>query len=388
MDNFVFHNPAKILFGKGVEKQAAQEVRAFGGTRVLLVYGGGSIKRSGLYDTLTESLRAEGLPFWELGGVQPNPRLGLVKEGIRLCREQGIDFLLAAGGGSVIDTAKGIAVGVPDEGDLWEFYERKRMPEKALPVGVVLTIPAAGSESSDSSVLTKEEGQRKLGFSSPLMIPRFAIMNPAFTCTLPAYQTACGASDILAHLMERYFTRVEHVDFTDRLIEASLRTILDYAPLALAHPEDYDIQAEIMWAGTIAHNNLLNTGRVGDWGSHRIEHELSALYDIAHGAGLAIIFPAWMKYVWREDPARFVQFASRVLGVEIAYGNPERAAETAIARLEQFYHSLGLPTRLSEAGIPDDRLREMAHKCTLPGPQGNFKKLYEEDVYNIYCLAK
>ena len=388
MDNFVFHNPAKILFGKGVEKQAAQEVRAFGGTRVLLVYGGGSIKRSGLYDTLTESLRAEGLPFWELGGVQPNPRLGLVKEGIRLCREQGIDFLLAAGGGSVIDTAKGIAVGVPDEGDLWEFYERKRMPEKALPVGVVLTIPAAGSESSDSSVLTKEEGQRKLGFSSPAMIPRFAIMNPAFTCTLPAYQTACGASDILAHLMERYFTRVEHVDFTDRLIEASLRTILDYAPLALAHPEDYDIQAEIMWAGTIAHNNLLNTGRVGDWGSHRIEHELSALYDIAHGAGLAIIFPAWMKYVWREDPARFVQFASRVLGVEIAYGNPERAAETAIARLEQFYHSLGLPTRLSEAGIPDDRLREMAHKCTLPGPQGNFKKLYEEDVYNIYCLAK
>ena len=388
MDNFVFHNPAKILFGKGVEKQAAQEVRAFGGTRVLLVYGGGSIKRSGLYDTLTESLRAEGLPFWELGGVQPNPRLGLVKEGIRLCREQGIDFLLAAGGGSVIDTAKGIAVGVPDKGDLWEFYERKRMPEKALPVGVVLTIPAAGSESSDSSVLTKEEGQRKLGFSSPLMTPRFAIMNPAFTCTLPAYQTACGASDILAHLMERYFTRVEHVDFTDRLIEASLRAILDYAPLALAHPEDYDIRAEIMWAGTIAHNNLLNTGRVGDWGSHRIEHELSALYDIAHGAGLAIIFPAWMKYVWREDPARFVQFASRVFGVEIAYGNPERAVETAIARLEQFYRSLGLPTRLSEAGIPDDRLREMAHKCTLPGPQGNFKKLYEEDVYNIYCLAK
>ncbi|HJD22731.1 MAG TPA: iron-containing alcohol dehydrogenase [Firmicutes bacterium] len=388
MENFVFHNPAKILFGKGVEKQAAQEVRAFGGTRVLLVYGGGSIKRSGLYDTLAESLRAEGLPFWELGGVQPNPRLGLVKEGIRLCREQGIDFLLAAGGGSVIDTAKGIAVGVPDKGDLWEFYERKRMPEKALPVGVVLTIPAAGSESSDSSVLTKEEGQRKLGFSSPLMTPRFAIMNPAFTCTLPAYQTACGASDILAHLMERYFTRVEHVDFTDRLIEASLRAILDYAPLALAHPEDYDIRAEIMWAGTIAHNNLLNTGRIGDWGSHRIEHELSALYDIAHGAGLAIVFPAWMKYVWREDPARFVQFASRVFGVEIAYGNPERAVETAIARLEQFYRSLGLPTRLSEAGIPDDRLREMAHKCTLPGPQGNFKKLYEEDVYNIYCLAK
>lgn len=388
MNNFVYHNPAKILFGKGVEKDAAREIRACGGARVLLVYGGGSIKRSGLYDTLTDSLKAEGLPFWELPGVQPNPRLGLVKEGIRLCRENGIDFLLAAGGGSAIDTAKGIAVGVPYDGDVWDFYERKVKAEKALPVGAVLTIPAAGSETSDSSVLTKEEGLRKLGCGSPVMIPRFAIMNPELTCTLPAYQTACGASDILAHLMERYFTQVDHVDFTDRLLEASMRTILDYAPLALAHPEDYDIRAEIMWAGTIAHNNLLDTGRVGDWGSHRIEHELSAIYDIAHGAGLAVVFPAWMKYVWRDGPDRFVQFAARVFGVEIAHGNKERAVETAIARLEQFYRSLGLPTRLSEAGIPDDRLREMAQKCTLPGPQGNFKKLYEEDVYNIYCLAK
>ncbi len=388
MNNFVFHNPAKILFGKGVEKEAAREIRLCGGSRVLLVYGGGSVKRSGLYDTLLHGMEAEGLAVFELSGVQPNPRLGLVREGIRLCRENKVDFLLAAGGGSTIDTAKAIAVGVPYAGDVWDFYEGKAHFSKALPVGTVLTIPAAGSETSPSSVITKEEGLLKRGCGGPAMIPRFAIMNPELTCTLPAYQTACGASDILAHLMERYFTRVEHVDFTDRLIEAAMRTVLDFAPLVLAHPQDYDARAELMWAGTIAHNDLLDTGRIGDWGSHQIEHELSALYDIAHGAGLSIVFPAWMKHVWRNDPDRFVQFSARVLGVEVAYGNKERAVELGIARLEQFYRSLGLPVRLSEAGIPENRLREMAQKCTANGPQGHFCELTEEDVYQIYLLAR
>lgn len=261
------------------------------------------------------------------------------------------------------------------------------LPAAALPIGVVLTIPAAGSETSDSSVITKEDGLLKRSCDSAFMTPRFAALNPEFTCTLPDYQTACGASDILAHLMERYFTQVEHVDFTDRLLEATMRTILDFAPLALAHPMDYDVRAEIMWAGTVAHNNLLQTGRIGDWASHAIEHELSAIYDIAHGAGLSIVFPAWMKYVWKENPDRFVQFASRVFGVEVFLGNKERAVEEAIGRLERFYRTLGLPTRLKEADIPADRLREMAKKCTLTGPAGHFKELGEEDVLAIYHLA-
>ncbi len=310
MLNFEFYNPARILFGKGMEEQVGKRMAALG-RRVLLVYGGGSIKRSGLYDTVLARLADAGVEVTELAGVQPNPRLGLVREGIRLCRENRLDAVLAVGGGSVIDTAKTVALGACADGDVWDFFERLVPVEKALPVGVVLTIPAAGSESSDSCVITKEEGLLKRSCAGEALIPRFAILNPAFTCTLPPYQTACGATDILAHLMERYFTRVDHVDLTDRLLEATMRTVINYTPLALERPDDYHIRAELMWAGTVAHNNLLDTGRIGDWASHQIEHELSALYDIAHGAGLAIVFPAWMKYVYRADMSRFVQFAVR-----------------------------------------------------------------------------
>ena len=287
MLNFEFYNPARILFGKGMEEQVGKRMAALG-RRVLLVYGGGSIKRSGLYDTVLARLADAGVEVTELAGVQPNPRLGLVREGIRLCRENRLDAVLAVGGGSVIDTAKTVALGACADGDVWDFFERLVPVEKALPVGVVLTIPAAGSESSDSCVITKEEGLLKRSCAGEALIPRFAILNPAFTCTLPPYQTACGATDILAHLMERYFTRVDHVDLTDRLLEATMRTVINYTPLALERPDDYHIRAELMWAGTVAHNNLLDTGRIGDWASHQIEHELSALYDIAHGAGLAI----------------------------------------------------------------------------------------------------
>lgn len=387
MENFTFYNPAKIIFGKGTENQVGKEMKKLS-SRVLLVYGGGTIKRIGLYDTVVKSLNAENISFVELGGVQPNPRLQLVREGIKLCREHKLDAILAVGGGSTIDTAKGIAAGVNYDGDVWDFYERKAGPDEALPIGVVLTIPAAGSESSMGSVITKEEGLLKRSCGNVSMIPKFAIMNPEFTFSLPSYQTACGASDILAHLMERYFTQVEHVDFTDRLIEATMKTVIDYASLAIKEPENYDVRAEIMWAGTIAHNSLLNTGRLGDWGSHQIEHEISAIYDIAHGAGLSIVFPAWMKYVCHENMDRFVQFAVRVFGVNMTLTDKELVVKQGIQKLEEFYYSLGLPVYLKEVDIPDDRLKEMAEKCCKKGPQGNFKKLYENDVFEILKLAR
>ena len=386
MLNFEFYNPARILFGKGMEEQVGKRMAALG-RRVLLVYGGGSIKRSGLYDTVLACLADAGVEVTELAGVQPNPRLGLVREGIRLCRENRLDAVLAVGGGSVIDTAKTVALGACADGDVWDFFERLVPVEKALPVGVVLTIPAAGSESSDSCVITKEEGLFKRSCAGEALIPRFAILNPAFTCTLPPYQTACGATDILAHLMERYFTRVDHVDLTDRLLEATMRTVINYTPLALERPDDYHIRAELMWAGTVAHNNLLDTGRIGDWASHQIEHELSALYDIAHGAGLAIVFQAWMKYVYRADMSRFVQFAVRVFGVDLAFAEPEQIVLQGIRRLEAYLRSIGMPVRLGEAGIDDSRLLEMAEKCCAKGPQGQFQKLHTRDVHAIYELA-
>lgn len=386
MENFTYYNPARILFGRNTEAQVGREMKRLG-SRVLLVYGGGSIKRSGLYDTVVRSLTDEGLSYVELPGVKPNPRLALVREGIRLCREHQVDAILAVGGGSTIDTAKAVAFGVPYEGDVWDFFEGKAEIRDALPIGVVLTIPAAGSESSDSCVITKEEGLLKRSAASERMIPRFAILNPAFTCTLPAYQTACGATDILAHLMERYFTQTAHVDFTDRLLEAAMRTIINYTPMALEHPDNYDIRAELMWAGTVAHNNLLDTGRIADWASHGIEHELSALYDIAHGAGLAMVFPAWMKYVCHAGMSRFVQFAVRVFDVDLAFGEPEQIVAQGIRRLEAYLQSIGLPIRLSEAGIDDSRFREMAEKATRSGPAGHFQELYAQDVENIYRLA-
>lgn len=387
MQNFSFYNPAKIIFGKDTETQCGEEIKRLS-SRILMVYGGGSIKKIGLYEKVLISLKQHGVCCEELCGVQPNPRLSLVQEGIRMCREHKLDAILAVGGGSVIDTAKAIAVGVPYNGNVWDFYEGKAEATEALPIGVVLTIPAAGSESSDGSVITKEEGQLKRSYGTSLMIPKFAIMNPEFTYSLPAYQVACGASDILAHLMERYFTQVSHVDYTSRLLEASMRTILDYAPLALEQPENYDIRAEVMWVGTVAHNNLLHTGRIGDWASHQIEHEISGIYDIAHGAGLAIVFPAWMKYVYRENIDLFVQFAVRVLHVDLALGDKELVLMQGIRKLEQFFRLIGMPVRLSEAGICGDRLREMADKCCKDGKQGNFKQLDADDVYEILKLAE
>jgi alcohol dehydrogenase YqhD (iron-dependent ADH family) len=315
VQNFTFQNATKIVFGKATESETGKETAPFA-KKVLLHYGGGSVRKSGLLDRVIASLKAAGIQFVELPGAQPNPRLGLVREGIRICREKGIGFVLAVGGGSVIDSAKAIAIGVPSTGDVWDFYLKKVPVKESLPVGVVLTIPAAGSEASNGSVITNDDGLFKKDAGGECMRPKFAIMNPELTFTLPPYQTACGAADIMAHVMERYFTPVTGVDFTDRLCEATLTTIIDNVPVALAAPTHYDARAQIMWASTVAHNDLLSTGRGGDWASHMIEHELSGIYDVAHGAGLAVVFPAWMRFVHRTDLARFARFATRVWGVE------------------------------------------------------------------------
>jgi len=387
MNNFTFQNTTKIIFGKGTENTVGSEVKKYS-RKILLHYGGGSIKKSGLYDRVTKSLKDAGIEYIELGGVKPNPRLSLVYEGIELCRKNNIDFILAVGGGSVIDSAKGIAAGMYYDGDVWDLYTRKGRAEKALPVGVILTIPAAGSESSGASVITKEEGQLKRDIGYDFLRPQFAILNPEICFTLPPYQIACGAADIMAHIMERYFTNTPHVELTDRLSEATMTTVINNVPKVLKKPDDYDAFAEVMWAGTFAHNDMLGTGREEDWASHNIEHELSGIYDIAHGAGLAIIFPAWMKYVYKHNLNRFVQFAVRVWKVEQDFSDPEKTALEGIARTEAFFRSIGLPVRLSEAGIGEDRFEEMADKCAGNGTVGGLMKLRREDIVNIYKLAR
>lgn len=386
MNDFTFYNKTKIIFGKDTEKEVGKEVKK-DADKVLLVYGGGSIKKYGTYDKVMDSLKAENIAVTELGGVKPNPRLSLVKEGIKICEKENIKYILAVGGGSVIDTAKAIAIGIPYDGDVWDFYSGKAQPEEALKVGVVLTIPAAGSEASVSSVLTKEEGMLKRGTGSTVMRPQFAILNPEITYTLPDYQTVCGAADIMAHVMERYFTTQHDVELTDRLCESTLKTMINNVPRALKETKNYNVRAEIMWAGTIAHNDLLGTGRDQDWASHGIEHELSGIYDIAHGAGLAIIFPAWMKYVYKNDIKRFAQFAVRVFNVEPDLNDLERTALEGIERLKQFFSSVGLPVTLKEADIDDEHLEEMAEKCAGDGTIGGFTQLDKNDVLNIYKIA-
>lgn len=383
MQNFVFQNPTRIIFGQAAEKKVGEQTSLYG-SKVLLHYGGGSIKKYGTYQSVIESLEEVGLEYIELGGVKPNPRLALVKKGIELVEQEDIDFILAVGGGSVIDSAKAIAVGACYEGDIWDFFAKDITIKKAMPVGTVLTIPAAGSESSTSAVITKLTGMYKKSISSELIRPKFAIMNPELTFTLPNYQTACGAVDIMAHVMERYFTNTKNVELTDRLCEATLKTIIDNVPRVLKDNQDYAARAEIMWAGNIAHNGLLDTGRVGDWASHGIEHELSAIYDVAHGAGLAVVFPAWMNYVYQHDLARFAQFAVRVWGIDPDLKDLDWTACQGIKKTKEFFSSLGMPVSLPELEIPADKFEEMAAKCTAAGPRGNFVPLTKEDVVKIY----
>jgi len=387
MRDFTFQNATKLIFGKDKEQLVGQESSQYG-KKLLLHYGGGSIKSSGLYERVVQSLTEHDIEIFELGGVQPNPRVSLVREGVSICKEHNIDFILAVGGGSVIDSAKAIAAGAKYECDVWDFFDGKSTVQECLPIGVVLTIPAAGSESSNGTVITNEDGLYKRATGHPSMRPQFAILNPVLTYTLPPYQTACGITDMIAHILERYFTNEKNVELTDRLSEGALRTIINNAHTVLEDPTNYDARAEIMWSGTIAHNDLLGTGREGDWGSHDIEHEISGIYDIAHGAGLAIVFPAWMKYVYKHDVNRFAQFANRVWDVEIDLNNLEKTALAGIKKTEEFFHSIGMPIRLQEVEIGEEQFEEMAKKGTERGPLGNFVKLYEKDVLEILKLAR
>ncbi len=387
MDNFIFQNKTKIIFGKETENSVGSEI-SLKYKKVLLHYGGGSIKKSGLYEKVISSLKGNGVQFVELGGVLPNPRLSLVQKGIEICKKNKIDFILAVGGGSVIDSAKAIAAGALYEGDVWDFFINKKTAtiSQALPLGVILTLAATGSESSSSCVINKDEDNLKKSCKSEHIIPEFAILNPKLTYTLPPYQTACGIIDILAHVMERYFTNTQDVDFTDRLCESTMQTVILHAPTVMDNPHDYNARAQIMWASTIAHNNLLSTGRSGDWASHHMQHEMGALYpESAHGAGLAVIFPAWMKYVYKHDIIRFKQFARRVWKVDSSFGSDEEIAVEGIKRFERFAQSIGMPTSFREMGLPTDRFREMAKKC---GEDGSFVRLSVDDIVNIYELAK
>lgn len=389
MIDFAFQNPTKIYFGRDSLKNLTAEVRRYG-SRVLMVYGGGSIKRIGLYDKVLDILKAENAQVWEISGVLPNPRLGLVKEGVKICKENDIQLVLAVGGGSAIDTAKAIANGACYDGDPWDLFERKGENTSVLPLGTIVTLSAAGSEMSDSSVITRESDMCKRGRNTPFNYPKFSILNPEYTFTLPPFQTACGIVDIMAHMMERYFTRVENVELIDRMTEAALRTVINNAPIVMEKPDDYDARAEIMWAGALAHNNLLSTGRTGDWASHKLEHELSALYDIAHGAGLAIVFPAWMKYVLEQKgEKKLSQFARRVMLVPEDFGSDRDIALEGIARLEKFYRSIGLTTTLHENGIGDADISRMAERAIRlgGGSLGFFVKLDVQAAEEIYRLA-
>ncbi|NDL68550.1 iron-containing alcohol dehydrogenase [Anaerotalea alkaliphila] len=392
MLNFDFYSPARILFGKGEEKRIGELLKPHAG-KVLLHYGGGSIKRSGLYDTVTDSLKESGLPFVELGGVKPNPRLSLVQEGIALCRNEGVDLLLAVGGGSTIDSAKAIAMGVYYEGNIWEVYEQGKAIDKALPVATILTIPAAGSESSGDTVITNEERQLKYGYGSPRLRPLFSIMNPELFFTLPKDQLSNGVADMMSHVFERYFTNTTHTDLTDGLCETVLKTMMKNAPLALANPQDYDAWCELGFSGTVAHNGLVGMGRQQDWACHKMEHELSAIYDVAHGAGLAVLTPGWMQYVYKDNINMFVQFAVNVMGVEGSYREPDAIVSEGIDRVREFFRKMGLPATLSELGIGEDKLEEMAKKATgaVSGeekPIGGLKKLHWQDVLEIYRSVK
>ena len=390
MNNFTFYSPTYFVFGKEEENNAGKYVRRFGGTKVLIHYGGGSVVRSGLLDRVKASLQQEGISFLELGGVKPNPRSGLVYEGIELCRREEVDFVLAVGGGSTIDSAKAIAAGVVYEGDFWDFYMGKPV-DKALPVGTILTISAAGSEGSGDSVITKEEGMLKRGAGGEAMRPVFSILNPALTQTLPPFQTACGITDIMAHLFERYFTNTQDVEVTDRMIEALLLTMIHEAPKVMADPNDYQARANIMWAGMIAHNNCCGVGRQQDWASHDLEHELSALYDCAHGAGLAVVFPAWMEYNMNHDVMRFAQVASRVWGCAMDFQHPEVTAKAGIQAFRSFLRSIGMPQTLAELGGKEDDIPQLAHMAAYgngnDGTLGGFVVLQEADMANIYRLT-
>ena len=385
MINFEYVCPTRIIFGKGKENEVGSIIKQYG-KKILLHYGGGSVIRSGLLDRVKTSLTNEGVEFIELGGVQPNPRLSLINEGIRLVKEHNIDFILAVGGGSVIDSAKGIGLGSKYDGDLWDIYLRKATPVDHTPVGVILTIPAAGSEMSTSAVITNEVTMEKRGYNTPFNRPVFSILNPELIYTVPKYHLAAGIVDMFAHVVERYFSNTENVTVTDNLCLGVMNAIYTCGSKYINDITNYDLAAEVVWAASIAHNGILDTGRVTDWSSHAMEHSLSAYYDISHGGGLAVIIPHWMKYVYKHNPKIFAKYAISVFGVENK-GTDEELALKGIERTIEFFESLGLPTKLSAYNIEEEKFEEMAKHACVFGPIGNFVKLNEEDIVKIYQSA-
>lgn len=389
MQNFDFYSPTYFAFGKDTENRAGELVKRFGGSKVLIHYGGGSVVRSGLLDRVKASLDKENIKYVELGGVQPNPRSGLVYEGIDLCKKENVDFILAVGGGSTIDSSKAIAAGTVYDGDFWDFYQGKRI-EEALPVGTILTIAAAGSEGSPDSVITKEEGMFKRGASGDAIRPKFSILNPALTQTLPPYQTAAGITDIMAHLYERYLTNSEEVEVTDRLLEGLLLTMIHEGPRVIADPNNYEARANIMWAGMMGHNNSCGVGRSQDWLSHMIEHELSALYDCAHGAGLAVTMPAVFTFEMKHNVMRFAQAAVRIWGCQMDFAHPEVTAKAGIEAFRNYLISIGMPKNFEELGAKEEDIPKLV-QCLLYGDGGSgkisgFVTLDEDDCTEIYKM--
>lgn len=392
MFDFKYFTPTKVVFGKNTEEKVADLIKEFGGTKVLIHYGGGSVIRSGLMKRVTDKLDEAGIKYVMLGGAVPNPHLSLVYQGIELCKKEGVDFLLAVGGGSAIDSAKAIGYGLKNEGDVWDFYDYKRTAKASMPLGVILTLAATGSEMSDSSVITKEEGLVKRGYSSDFGRPKFAILNPELTMTLPDYQTACGCTDIMMHTMERYFTNGGNMEITDSMAEALLRTVKANALILAKDPKNYDARAEVMWAGSLSHNGLTGCGNDGgDWMTHKLEHELGGLYDVAHGAGLAAIWGSWARYVYKNCLPRFKRYALNVMGVENK-GSDEEIALKGIEAMEAFYREIKMPTNLRELGVKasDNDLKLMAHKCAVGvnGAKGSARLLREEDMLEIYKMSR
>lgn len=393
MKDFTYYAPTEVVFGEQSEEQVASLVKKYGGTKVLVHYGGQSAVRSGLLDKICGLLREGGVAYVTLGGVVPNPRLSLVHEGIDLCRREGIDFVLAVGGGSVIDSGKAIAYGVCYDGDVWDIYIGKAMPEKMLPVASVLTIPAAGSEMSEASVITNEDGDVKIGYSNSLSRPKFAIMNPRRTMTLPPYQTAAGVTDMMMHTMERYFTKDDDMDITTDIAEAMLRSMKNAVFAVLKNPEDYRYRAQIMWGGSLMHNGLTGCGISDDWATHQIEHELSAMFGVTHGAGLAAVWPSWARYVMHENLSRFVRFAVNVMDVPNDFTDPEGTALRGIEAMERFYHAIGMPVNIKELigkEVSDEEIHEMVRKCSRNFQRtiGCLKVLNTEDMEAIYKMAR
>lgn len=390
MENFTYFTPTKVFFGKDAEGQVGEIVKSYGFERVMLHYGGGSVKKTGLYDRVVASLKQQGISIFPFGGAQPNPKVSLVREGARLCKEQGVDLVLAVGGGSVIDSAKVIAIAAKYDCDPWEFSAKKVIPNRSLPVGTILTLAASGSEMSSSAVLTNEETGLKRGFNSDENRPLFSILNPELTYTVSPYQTACGIVDIMMHTLERYFSRSGAVDLTDRVAEGLVKSVIAAGKRAMENPRDYEARAALMWAGSLSHNDLTSCGREMVLVVHQLEHELSGMYDrIAHGAGLAVLFPAWMKYIYQYNIPRFCQYAVRIWDCDMDFAHPENTAMAGIAATEQFFRSLGMPPRLSELDVGVEGIDEMAEKCTFFGTRtiADYIDLGKQEIKDIFTLA-